>query len=241
MTMYGPFPLFAVCAITFLVLGGCGADEADGIGVRPSATPNLSPTATTVSVQAPTRTVPPTLSPSPTIPPPTATATALPTPSPTAIAAPNATPSPMPMETPAPTQEIESHGPMVLIGDARFAVELARTQEERNKGLSGRESLANSTGLLFVFEPAIAGAFWMRDMKFPLDFIWIGRGCGVVGLTLNAPAPEPSTPVTELPIYEIDEVASYTLEVNAGEVDAYDIQVGDEVEFSDVEVEGGGC
>ncbi len=131
--------------------------------------------------------------------------------------------------------------PMVFIGDAGFAVELARTQEERTKGLSGRERLAPSTGMLFVYEPAVAGAFWMRDMKFALDFIWIGRGCEVVGLTLNARAPEPGTPLTELPIYEIDVVASYTLEVNAGEVEAYDIQVGDEVEFSGVEVEGGGC
>ncbi|MBU05740.1 MAG: hypothetical protein CL877_07285 [Dehalococcoidales bacterium] len=172
---------------------------------------------------------------------PSLTRTVLGTPPPTAILVLTATPLPVPISTPLPIKEVSTRWPRVIIGDATFDVELARTPEERNRGLSGRKSLLPSTGMLFVYEPAVAGAFWMRDMEFPLDFIWIGRGCEIVGLTLNAPAPAPGTQIAHLLVYEIDEVASYTLEVNAGEVERFDLQVGDEVRFSGFEVDGGGC
>jgi len=129
----------------------------------------------------------------------------------------------------------------VAVGEATFEVEVVATSETRNRGLSGRESMAPQTGMLFVFEPAIASAFWMKDMLFPLDFVWIGKDCKVVDLTLNAPAPTPGTADTALPIYEIEAVAPYTLEINAGEVEALGIRVGDDVVFSGIEVEGGGC
>lgn len=232
MSVSGPVGICVFCAMAILVLGGCGTDEAEDDNLRPPAAATPTRTAASLPALAPTLTVSAMPPPSPITPPPTTA-----TPAATATATPPQTPA----ATPGPAREAEAPGPRVLVGGAGFAVELARTPEERNKGLSGRESLPPSAGMLFVFDPATAGAFWMRGMLFPLDFIWIGRGCDVVDVTLNAPAPEPGTPLTELPIYQIDEVAAYTLEVNAGEVERFHIQVGDEVEFSGFDLNGGGC
>ena len=49
--------------------------------------------------------------------------------------------------------------------------------EERSQGLSGRPNLAAGTGMLFVFEQAGSYAFWMKDMRFPLDMVWIDAQC----------------------------------------------------------------
>ena len=87
-----------------------------------------------------------------------------------------------PTETPAPIQ-----GPVVRIGDALFPVDLALTPEQRSQGLSGREVMAAETGMLFIFENEGTFSFWMKEMHFPLDIVWIGADCTVVDVTLGAP------------------------------------------------------
>ncbi len=142
------------------------------------------------------------------------------TPSPTATAR-TATPAPSPT---LPTVR-------VAVGEAAFVAEVADSPGTRSRGLSGRAGLAPGTGMLFVFESSGRWDFWMIDMKFPLDFIWIGRDCQVVDLTLNVPAPAPGTSASELPLYSPSRPAKYTLEVNAGEVERHGIQEGDRVHF----------
>lgn len=120
----------------------------------------------------------------------------------------------------------------VRIGD-RLAinVELALTPAERAQGLGGRDSLAQDAGMLFVFGQEQLHAFWMRGMRFPLDFIWISADGRVVDLTENVPPPEPDTADSELALYRPDEPVLYTLEVNAGVVTEAGVEVGDEVTF----------
>ena len=117
------------------------------------------------------------------------------------------------------------------MGGVEFEVEIVHTPAERARGLSGRDSLRPMTGMLFVFESGKASAFWMKDMRFPLDFVWIGEECGVVDTTLNAPQPS-GAPDSALLLYESASPAAYTLEVNAGELEALGIQKGDAVRFS---------
>jgi len=76
--------------------------------------------------------------------------------------------------------------------------------------------------MLFIFPKPGRPNFWMKDMNFPLDFIWISGG-QVVQLSTNIPATQP--PVTLTPDQPIDQV----LEVNAGFIDKYGIKVGNEV------------
>jgi uncharacterized membrane protein (UPF0127 family) len=57
-------------------------------------------------------------------------------------------------------------------GKARFAVELADSPEERNRGLMFRESMPKSAGMLFVYETPRRASFWMKNTLIPLDMIF---------------------------------------------------------------------
>ena len=120
--------------------------------------------------------------------------------------------------------------PTVTVGDAEFEVEIVHEPATRIKGLSGRDSLRAMSGMLFVFESGVASPFWMKEMHFPLDFVWIGKGCEVVDTTINVPPPADSS--SPLRLYESASPAVYTLEVNAGEIEKLGIQTGDPVHFS---------
>ena len=175
---------------------------------RPPVIPTETPGATDVPPEA--TDVPP-VQPTPTRPPPvpaTATATVAPT------------------ETPAPIQ-----GPIVRIGDALFPVDLALTPEQRSQGLSGREVMAAETGMLFIFENEGTFSFWMKEMHFPLDIVWIGADCAVVDVTLGAPPPEEGQALADLPRFSPSSPALYVLELNAGEFAEQGIDPGDLVEF----------
>lgn len=119
----------------------------------------------------------------------------------------------------------------VRIGALVVDAEQARTPAERAQGLSGRESLDADAGMLFVYEDELQPGFWMREMRFPLDFIWISAEGIVVDLTEDVPPPAPSTADSDLPLYRPDTPARYVLEVNAGLVREAAVSVGDTVQF----------
>jgi uncharacterized membrane protein (UPF0127 family) len=133
------------------------------------------------------------------------------------------TPPPGPDATPTPTT--------VTIGDASFAVELAVTPQQQAQGLSGRPGLAPGTGMLFIFESESLHSFWMKDMRFPLDMVWISAEYAVVDITEDVSPPAPSQTTSDLPKYMPAEPAQYVMEINAGEAESADIGIGDMVEF----------
>ncbi len=113
------------------------------------------------------------------------------------------------------------------IGSVHFRVEIADTPIARAQGLSGREFLAPDEGMLFLFPFAGTQAFWMKDMKFPIDIIWI-RDKEVVGMVIGAEPPEgDSGPAT----YTSPEAADTVLEINAGLTQRLGIKVGDIIDF----------
>ncbi|MBM3257286.1 MAG: DUF192 domain-containing protein [Candidatus Liptonbacteria bacterium] len=116
------------------------------------------------------------------------------------------------------------------VGNRTYIVEIADTIPLRTQGLSGRDKLEEGHGMLFVFGSLGEHPFWMKDMKFPLDFVWI-NGDRVVGTTERVPAPAPSSSILSLPNYHPPEPIDKMLEINAGEVAKWGIQVGDKVEI----------
>ena len=132
--------------------------------------------------------------------------------------------------------------PAVRIGGgAAVPVELALTGAQRSRGLSGRESLAAGSGMLFVFEQPNKSGFWMPEMRFSLDIIWIGADCRLVHIAAEVPHPAPDTPRSELPIYAPDAPGQYVLEVNAGDAARAGWQTGDAATFSGAGLEDTGC
>ena len=117
-----------------------------------------------------------------------------------------------------------STGRMVIAGRVALTVELARTPEEQVRGLSGRPGLKPGHGMLFVYDRPQAVSIWMKDMRFPLDIIWIRAG-RIVAIEKNAP---PLTPDGPERVYTA--IADLVLEVTAGLADRQKIRVGDSVQ-----------
>ena len=114
---------------------------------------------------------------------------------------------------------------VVTIGGHAFRVEVANTPKKKEKGLGGREALAADRGMYFPFDTAEYWVFWMKDMRIPIDAVWI-QGGKVVDLTRKAQPPRNNQPPqTFAPGAEADAV----LEIAAGRVDALGLKIGDEV------------
>ncbi len=134
--------------------------------------------------------------------------------------------------TAAPPTVEPPAGPTVRIGEIAFPVEVADILETRVRGLSGRASLPSGVGMLFVFEDTGIHTFWMKDMMFPLDMVWIGEQCTVESISPNVSPPTPEQADSDLPRFRPTQPVRYVLEVNGGEVAAASIQVGDPVAFA---------
>lgn len=117
-------------------------------------------------------------------------------------------------------------GSMVIAGRVDLTVELARTPEQQIRGLSGRPGLKPGQGMLFVYYHPQPVSIWMKDMRFPLDIVWIRDG-RIVKIEKNAP---PLTPAGPERIYTA--TADLVLEVPAGFTDRKRIRVGDTVQAS---------
>jgi hypothetical protein len=112
----------------------------------------------------------------------------------------------------------------VTIGIHRVQVEVADSPERMGRGLSGRASLAEGRGMIFPYARADRHGFWMYDMHFDIDMVWI-RGDRIVDVTSRAPHDPPG----ELPIYRPGEPADLILEVPAGTAERLGWKIGDRV------------
>ena len=161
---------------------------------------------------------------------------AVPTGTPTPVATPTRAPGTAP-PTPTPVEL----GPAVVIGDVVLPVELAITPEERRQGLSDRPSLAPGTGMLFVFESDGHRQFWMKNMHFPLDIVWIGSDCSVGEISGEVPASPPGTDDSDVVRVSPKEEAQYVMEINGGEAAALGLAANDPVSFAGTIAEQYGC
>ncbi len=127
--------------------------------------------------------------------------------------------------------EDASNAAVVRIGDATYTVDLAVEPEERQQGLSGRAFMAHDEGMLFVFEEEQPLHFWMKEMLFPLDIIWIDAQCRLIDVADDIPPPLPGTGNEDIPRVQSPSPARYVLEVHAGEAARNGLKPGDPVEF----------
>lgn len=125
----------------------------------------------------------------------------------------------------------ENNGPAVTINEQTFTVEIADTDEKRVQGLSNRESLERDRGMLFIFEEKSQYGFWMRNVSFPLDIIYISDN-QIVDIIKNA-EPQPND-ATDIPVFTPRENANYVLEINGGLADEHGFEIGNEVVFSGI-------
>jgi len=114
-------------------------------------------------------------------------------------------------------------------GRHEFMVEVADTIVSRTRGLSGRVELKENQGMFFVFGTFGAHGFWMKDMKFPIDIIWI-KGGAIAGFAENV-LPEPGKSLLALKVYYPPEPVDKVLEIKAGLAEKLELKVGDKIIF----------
>ncbi len=115
----------------------------------------------------------------------------------------------------------------ILLGDKELEVEVVNTSESITQGLSGRESIG-ADGMLFILPERRVPTFWMKEMKFDLDMIWIDD-YKVVDITTKVPKPEEDLNLRELPLYSPSQVVDMVLEVEKGKAEDWNVEVGNVV------------
>lgn len=113
----------------------------------------------------------------------------------------------------------------VTVGPAAFQVEMARTAQERERGLMFRRELPRDGGMLFVQAPGPA-TFWMKNTYIPLDLLYFDAD----GRLLQVEAGVLPCVTPTCPIYpSATATVRYVLEINAGEAARRGIRVGDQL------------
>lgn len=113
----------------------------------------------------------------------------------------------------------------IKIAGQIIKVNLALTPKEQERGLSGRNNLKEDEGMLFVFDNMDKHYFWMKDMNFPIDIIWIDEDLYVIFIEKNIQIE--SYPET----FGSNKDSKYVLEVNASFSEKNNLKEGEKIEF----------
>ena len=109
----------------------------------------------------------------------------------------------------------------------KISVEVADSVEKRSLGLGNRSGLENGWGMLFVFEKRKQHGFWMKDMEFPLDIIWLDNHR--IAYILRNVQPVKSGVIP--PVMTPPEAVNFVLEIYAGRADELKLQVGQHLKY----------
>ena len=122
-------------------------------------------------------------------------------------------------QTPIESEEVIEAS--VTINGKTIVVEIADEPDERSRGLMFRDSLSKDTGMLFLFDKEDFYSFWMMNVNFNLDLVWINSNGNVVHIERDVPSCFMSCPT-----YAPKEAARYVLELNSGVANELDLLVG---------------
>ncbi|HAJ57827.1 MAG TPA: hypothetical protein DCL35_08745 [Candidatus Omnitrophica bacterium] len=117
--------------------------------------------------------------------------------------------------------------PKACFGPKCLIIELAHTEQQRQKGLMFRPSLPEDRGMLFIFPRDDIWGFWMKNTLISLDIIWIDKNRRVVDMVEGAMPFTGENPPTFRPVLR----SRYVLEANSGFVKTNGIKIGDKARF----------
>ncbi|MDP6979602.1 MAG: DUF192 domain-containing protein [Myxococcota bacterium] len=113
-------------------------------------------------------------------------------------------------------------GPTIKIRDQVVALEITSTRAEQSRGLGGRDELPWHHGMLFEYPSPRFPGFWMKDMRFDIDIVWIREG-RIVDISHRVPHFDDGPGPTIRP----RELTDTVLEVPAGYAQAHGWRIGD--------------
>jgi len=111
------------------------------------------------------------------------------------------------------------------LGGEVFVYDVADTYLLREQGLSGRDQLDPGSGMIFVFPKDDQYGFWMKDMRFSIDIIWLDSRYRIVDVKKDA------TPASYPEIFSPSQSARYVAEVRAGFFEERHLKIGDTLEI----------
>ncbi len=114
---------------------------------------------------------------------------------------------------------------ITINGQHHISVDIAATRDEQSQGLSGRENICSTCGMLFVFDTKDIQHFWMKDMLFDIDVLWV-QDYRIVGLIEHVSylGQEKSKFVSPVPV-------DHVLELPSGYISEHSIHVGDVIMY----------
>ena len=120
---------------------------------------------------------------------------------------------------------IENKTKIITINNTPIEVEVADTPQTRTQGLSEREGLLEGKGMLFIFEKPARYGFWMKNMNFAIDVVWIDDKFNIVDIDKEV------SPETFPQVFHPDQKVKYVLELPAGYTNQHLIDIGTMVQF----------
>lgn len=120
--------------------------------------------------------------------------------------------------------------PQVCHLDNCVAVEVVSKHDDLERGLMYRTSLDQNHGMLFVFTFDDRHQFWMKNMHFNLDMLWISHEGHIVYIGQNIPACN----ADPCPVYTPDQSARYVLELNSGYTTTHHWNLGDKLTLNGI-------
>ena len=100
------------------------------------------------------------------------------------------------------------------INNKKYTLEVARTEEEKRKGLGGRDSLGKNSGMIFIYNSSEYLQFWMKDTLIPLQILYV-NGCTIVDVAEMTVEKDPANPQK---IYKSKAAADRAIELNTNSV-----------------------
>ncbi len=113
----------------------------------------------------------------------------------------------------------------VYIGQKVVDTQIADTPAAQALGLGGRAGISANAAMLFVFSESERYGFWMKDMRFSIDMIWLDENKNVVFIKDNV------SPATFPEVFMPNAPARYVLEVNAGFAKENGVKIGSKINF----------
>ncbi|HPQ38957.1 MAG TPA: DUF192 domain-containing protein [bacterium] len=116
-----------------------------------------------------------------------------------------------------------------LPGGVKIAAEVASTSKQQQRGLMFREIVVPRTGMLFIYDEEKYQQIWMKNVRVPLDIVFISDDRKITHVVPNVAVPSPDTPDDAIP--RINGYGRYILELGAGEAERLGMQKGMHLDF----------
>lgn len=119
----------------------------------------------------------------------------------------------------------------IKVNGSKLKLEIAISKEERRCGLSGRETLEENRGMLFVFPRSMPVAFWMDHTALLLSIAFIDEKGKIVSI-------QKMRPNDSIKLYKSPKSVSYAIEVNANWFKKHNIKIGDVIDMHQIQTRG---